>query len=240
MDFKIGCSGFAYRDWQGIFYPEDLPASEWLHFYAQYFDTLELNASFYRTPGSIFFKNLYKKTPDDFCFVVKIPQQITHIQKMVGVKEILKDFYNVIKNGLQQKLGAVLFQFPGSYFFTIERLHHILENLDSNFTNVVELRHRSWWTKEVYDLFEDAGICFCSVSYPGLPEDVIINSPVVYYRFHGVPKLYYSIYAEDFVRDIAHKYHSHPTVTKAFCLFNNTATRAALENASYLQEYISL
>lgn len=240
MEVRIGCSGFAYNDWSGLFYPDDLPRPEWLEYYAEHFDTLELNVSFYRTPGPIFFKNIYKRTPQDFCCIVKIPQSITHLNRMVGIQDELDKFYSVIREGLREKLGAVLFQFPGSFEFTPQRLASIIENLDPTFENVVEFRNATWWQADVERLLGLSGTCFCSVSYPGLPDKPVINTATTYYRFHGVPKLYYSIYATDFLRAVAETFMLDGGVKKTYFLFNNTATRAALENASYLQDYISL
>lgn len=240
MKWKIGCSGFSYKDWIDIFYPTDLPNREWLEFYANHFDTVELNATFYKFPTASFLKNLYNRTPPHFCFVVKAPKIITHLQQFNKTEKLLKDFYDVIKNGLKEKLGAVLFQLPPSYRYTEEHLETVINSMDKSFLNVIEFRHKSWWNKTVYKKLTAGKITFCSVSFPGLPEDIIINTATPYYRFHGVPKLYYSMYTNTFLNQVATKFLQDKKVKKGFFLFNNTATRAALENASYLQEYVSL
>ncbi|MEO7048578.1 MAG: DUF72 domain-containing protein [Ferruginibacter sp.] len=224
----------------GFFYPEELPNTKWLEYYAHHFDTVELNATFYKFPGVIFLKNLYKRTPPGFCFVVKAPKLITHTNRFANSEKIISDFYKVVKNGLQEKLGAVLFQCPPSFSYTEQHLKLVMACMDTSFLNIVEFRHKSWWNKTVYKKLGDANITFCGVSYPGLPDDVIINTASPYFRFHGVPKLYYSMYDEAYLRHVANTFLKNKKVKQGFFLFNNTATRAALENASLLQEYVLL
>ena len=108
--------------------------------------------SFYRFPQLKMMKNWYIKSPRGFLFAVKAPRLITHLKKLNDCEVLLKDFYNVCREGLKEKLGPVLFQFPPSYQFTEERLAKIISSADPQFTNVIEFRHESWWKKEVYDL----------------------------------------------------------------------------------------
>lgn len=240
MSWRIGCSGFSYKDWAGFFYPDDLPQSQWLAFYAGYFDTLELNVTFYRLPKLSFFQNLYLKTPGDFSFVIKAPGEITHLKKFKDIQDSLIDFYSLIKKGLKGKLRAVLFQFPPSFSYSPESLNLICSSLDRSFINVVEFRHTTWWNEEVYKQLGSQNISFCSCSYPGLPDEVILNTKNPYYRFHGVPKLYYSMYTPLFLEKIANAFMQNKKLEDGYLLFNNTATRAALENASFVQEYVDL
>ena len=240
MKWNIGCSGFSYIDWTEYFYPKELPPTSWLEYYAQHFDTVEINSTFYNMPGPAFLRNLHSKTPQDFCFVVKAPKLITHTNQFNNCEKLITEFYTVIKNGLNEKLGAVLFQLPASFNYTAQNLVLIINNLDSSFLNVIEFRHKSWWNETVYKKLAAKNISFCGVSYPGLPNEVIINTDSPYYRFHGVPKLYYSMYDNSFLKKRAQLLLENKNIEKGFFLFNNTATRAALENASYVQEYVSL
>ncbi|MEP6713354.1 MAG: DUF72 domain-containing protein [Ferruginibacter sp.] len=240
MKWKIGCSGFSYSDWNGLFYPEDLPSTKWFEYYASHFDTLELNVTFYKFPTLSFFRNLYDRSPDNFCFVVKAPKLITHTHRFHNSKKLLDDFYAIIKKGLKEKLAMVLFQLPPSFHCVDEHLTLITESMNTNFLNAVEFRHKTWWDEKIYKLLGSKQIIFCGISYPGLPDDVIINTTTPYYRFHGVPKLYYSMYGKPFLNNIADAFLQNKKVRKGFFLFNNTATRAALENASYLQDYFDV
>src|SRR5205085_9661332 len=92
----IGCSGFHYKPWKGVFYPEDLPQRKWFEFYAENFKTLELNVTFYRFPQLSFLENWYKKSPDNFRFAVKTPRAITHYKQFVDARKLADDFYETI------------------------------------------------------------------------------------------------------------------------------------------------
>ncbi|MHC0440361.1 DUF72 domain-containing protein [Flavobacterium sp. 3-210] len=226
-DILIGCSSFNNRFWKGIFYPENLPSSKWFDFYCQHFNTYEFNGSFYKFPTLRIFGNWYKKAPENFFFSVKVPKEITHIRKFIDCEDLLNDFYLCCADGFKEKLACVLFQFPPSYSFTSERLLHIIQNLDLNFKNVIEFRHISWWNQEVWDLFLEKNITFCSVSYPGLPQTIFTEFPLIYIRLHGVPKLFYSSYSSDEILEIKAK-----IVSKSgFLYFNNTASEAGILNA---------
>jgi uncharacterized protein YecE (DUF72 family) len=98
--FKIGCSGFYNRHWKGIFYPEKLPQKQWLNFYCEHFNTLELNTTFYRFPTKENLKAWRDKSPEDFLFSVKVPQLITHFKKFNGCKKLIADFYLACQQGL--------------------------------------------------------------------------------------------------------------------------------------------
>ena len=226
-EIKIGCSSYNNRFWKGIFYPEDLPTKNWFNFYCRHFNTYEMNGTFYKFPTLRIMENWYKKVPDNFLFSVKAPKEITHIKKFVDCKERLTEFYNICDDGLEEKLGCILFQFPPSFDYTEERLQNIIRSLDKSFKNVVEFRHKSWWNQEVWDVFEQNKITFCSVSYPGLPEDILTSFPLTYVRLHGNKKLFYSSYSseelEHIKKQLEHK--------SGFIYFNNTASEAGILNA---------
>jgi uncharacterized protein YecE (DUF72 family) len=236
MQWYIGCSGFYYKEWKELFYPKGLPQQQWFAYYCQHFNTLELNVTFYRFPELKLLQNWYQKAPPQFVFSAKVPQLITHQKKMEGTADILKEYYDVLSNGLSEKLGCVLFQLPPQLIYSEEKLNTIIAQLDPSFTNVIEFRHISWWRKEVMDILGRHGIVFCGASYPGLVSDVIINTPVCYYRFHGVPRLYYSSYDESFLQNVVTTIRQSNEVGKAYLYFNNTAAAAALDNAKYVQK----
>lgn len=221
MKWYIGCSGFHYRDWRGTFYPQDLPQKKWFDYYSQQFSTVELNVTFYRFPQLSFLKNWYDKSPADFRFSVKAPKAITHFKQFHGCLDMISDFYGTIRNGLQEKLGPVLFQLPPRFSYDEERLGRIIKNLDNSFINVVEFRNESWWRQDVYDRLADAHIAFCGMSYPGLPDDVIINTDTLYYRFHGVPVLYRSPYDHDFLKKVADATKAANNLADGWFYFNN-------------------
>ena len=232
----IGCSGFYYKEWKGLFYPKALPQKEWFQFYAQHFNALELNNSFYRFPELSNLQHWHDDSPKDFRFAVKVPREITHDKKFTDTQDLLNEFYNVLQNGLEEKLGPVLFQLPPSFDYTEERLKLLITQLDTTFTNVIEFRNISWWRDDVIETFRKKGITFCSVSYPGLIDNIIVNTPHPYYRFHGVPKLHNSPYEYGFLKNVVDAIETVQEVKAAYLFFNNTMSGAALENAKTVQQ----
>ncbi|QDA59527.1 DUF72 domain-containing protein [Hymenobacter jejuensis] len=233
----IGCSGFHYRHWKETFYPKGLPQRKWFDYYSEHFKTLELNVTFYRFPQLSFLENWYQKSPSDFCFSVKAPRLITHYKQFNESRQLLADFYGTIAEGLQEKLGCILFQLPPKTTFTEERLQKIIDNLDPAYQNVLEFRHVSWWNEVVYNTFAQHKITFCGMSHPDLPTNIIHNTSVLYYRLHGVPQLYKSPYSEEELVRIADEINGAPDVQQAYIYFNNDIDASAIGNARQMQEY---
>ncbi|HTE09322.1 MAG TPA: DUF72 domain-containing protein, partial [Chitinophagaceae bacterium] len=131
---------------------------------------------------------------------LKVPRIITHYKKFTGTEQLLTDFYGVVQEGLGNKLGAVLFQLPPQFGYSPERLQLLISSVKKEYNNVIEFRHNSWWQQKVYDELGKHTISFCGSSHPKLPDDLIINTSIVYYRFHGVPELFRSWYENDFLQ----------------------------------------
>jgi uncharacterized protein YecE (DUF72 family) len=234
MKWHVGCSGFHYRHWRGTFYPDQLAQKRWFEFYAGQFPTLELNVTFYRFPRLEVLRTWYDKAPVEFRFAVKAPKAITHFKQFHGTVDMLTDFYTTIRTGLQEKLGPVLFQFPPRFRYQPERLARVLDQLDPGFDNVLEFRHPGWWCEEVYAALRKRGVTFCGMSYPGLPDEPVVTSPLVYYRFHGVPDLYRSSYTEAELSAFSREVTGVAGVNSLWCYFNNDAAVAAIPNARSL------
>ena len=234
----IGCSGFAYKEWKELFYPAGLPQSKWFNYYTQHFNTLELNVTFYRFPTLKSLQGWYDKAPEGFVFSAKVPKWITHYRQFEDTQRMLNDFYGLLKEGLKEKMGCVLFQLPGRFIYSKEKLQKIIEQVDYSFTNVIEFRNESWWRKDVMTALKKNNIAFCGVSYPKLPDDAVMNTPAPYYRFHGVPKLFFSEYSKAFVKKIYQQLNEKKTAKTIYVYFNNTATQAAINNARYLQSLV--
>ena len=230
-EILLGCSSFSNRKWIGIFYPEDLPSKEWFAYYCTYFNTYEMNSTFYKFPTSGSLHAWYKKSPEGFIFSVKAPKQITHIKKFVESEREIGDFYVACREGLKDKLGCVLFQLPPSFHYTSERLKLIISNLSPDFKNVIEFRNQSWWTQEVYDALTQNKLIFCSVNYPGLPTTVIGTSSTGYIRLHGNPELFYSKYSAEALSKTHDEIRAANKLKEVFIYFNNTASTAGILNA---------
>jgi uncharacterized protein YecE (DUF72 family) len=240
MQWFIGCSGFHYKEWKGKFYPEKLAQTKWFDFYCKHFNTLELNVTFYQFPKISSLENWYAKSPDGFLFSVKVPRMITHYKRFENSEPDLLGFYETIRGGLKEKLGCVLFQLPASFEYSDHRLDQIINSVDDSFDNVLEFRNISWWNEKVFAAFKKKKIIFCGVSLFQLPAEPVIISDTMYYRFHGVPKLYYSLYEDEDLMKVADAISNADQIKRAFIYFNNTATTAALDNARWIQQYTNV
>ena len=161
MHVHVGCSGWFYSHWRGIFYPrQEITTKNWFAYYANVFGTVELNAPFYRWPTPATVRRWKREAPPNFLYSVKVNRRITHEQRMVRTKQLVQSYYE-IEAVLGEKMGCFLFQYPPSYHYSASRLKSIVTQLDSTHRNVVEFRHASWWNEEVYAAFRDADIIFC-------------------------------------------------------------------------------
>ncbi len=238
IKWHIGCSGFHYREWKGIFYPEGMAQKKWFEFYGMQFNTVELNATFYRFPRLTTLERWHEVSPPDFSFSVKAPRLVTHYRQFNNCETLLTDFYGTVQNGLKEKLGPVLFQLPPSFAYSAANLDRIVENIHTGADNVVEFRNPGWWKKEVYETLKIKKIIFSGISYPLLPETVVVNNSKIYYRFHGIPKLYYSGYGDDVLKKTADTILKNKRVKEVYLYFNNTASAAAIENAMWIKKYV--
>jgi len=169
---------------------------------------------------------------------VKAPRAITHYKKFNDTADFIMSFYDTINNGLQEKLGPVLFQLPPGYNYDEERLDHIISSLNPSFKNVLEFRHASWWRDNVYAKLAANNITFCGMSHPLLPDDVIMNTGVVYYRFHGVPNLYRSRYSIEFLQKVVDGVKANQNTKEAWCYFNNDYDAIGVFNAKELEAMV--
>lgn len=241
IEWRIGCSGFAYKEWKEEFYPPKLAQKNWFHFYTQHFNTLELNVTFWRFPTLKSLSDWYGKAPEGFLFSAKVPRFISHFRKLVETEQMLADFYGLLKEGLKEKLGSVLFQMPPQFQYSEENLEKVIHAIDPAFQNSFEFRHDTWWREDVVATLTKYNIAFCGVSFPKVSfDDAVVNIPFCYYRFHGVPKLFYSEYDKAFVEKIIKQVSSAEKLKTAYIYFNNTASVAALHNAKQAQEIVCL
>ncbi len=235
----IGCSGFYYKGWKEKFYPKGLPQRKWFEYYCDFFNTVELNVTFYRLPKPEVLKGWNARSPDDFRFTVKAPRLITHFKRFNNARQETQGFYDLITGGLGEKLGTVLFQLHPQFPYTEENLEKVLETLDPAYTNVLEFRHPSWWCDAVVSVLNRHKVSFCGISYPGLPDAVMKTSSTLYYRFHGVPQLYLSSYSDESLKLVADEIRSQKDVKDVYAYFNNDIEVAAIFNAQKLQALIS-
>lgn len=239
MEWKIGCSGYHYPDWRRIFYPEDIIQRNWFDYYCRHFNTLEVNMTYYKFPRLEWLKRWHARAPEAFSFTVKAPRHLTHFKRFKEARQMLDDFNGTIREGLAEKLGCILFQFPSDFVYNAERLARITETLDASGRNVLEFRHESWWKEEVYQALTKVNLIFCGMSHPLLPDDVVATTDTIYYRFHGVPHLYSSRYEIQKLEQVVQAMINRGG-RSAFIYFNNTADAHAVTNAKELQDICEL
>jgi uncharacterized protein YecE (DUF72 family) len=186
----LGTSGWSYKDWIGPFYPENLKQNKWLEFYSKKFDTVEVNASFYRLPFKNMVKGWKNKTPDDFLLTFKGSKLITHNKKLKEVDKYLEKFYNRIKLA-EEKVGVILWQLHPKIKKDLDLLENFLNKLDKNIKQCVEFRDKSWFCSDVYSLLEKYNVAFCIISAPSLPTNIQITTNFAYIRWHGEGKDWY-------------------------------------------------
>jgi uncharacterized protein YecE (DUF72 family) len=236
-EFNVGCSGWYYWHWAGIFYPDDLARNEWFSHYAKNFKTVELNAPFYSWPTIATIKKWIEQAGRrHFVYTVKVPELITHIKRFKGTKQLVKDFGLIADILGPSRMGCFLYQLPPSFHYTPGRLKTIMENLDHQRRNVVEFRHKSWWNDEVYKAFRKTKTIFCSCSAPRLPDALIKTSDEVYLRFHGIKQWYRHDYSKDELREWVARIRK-SKVKRVWAYFNNDRDAFAIKNA---KEFLKL
>jgi uncharacterized protein YecE (DUF72 family) len=156
----VGTSGYSYKEWKGSFFPEDLPASQMLGFYAGRFNTVEINNTFYRMPAPAMLSKWGEQVPEAFVFALKAPQSITHRRQLNDAGDTVAHFWKTARE-LGPKLGPVLFQMPPFFKKDIGRLRDFLRQLPEDCRAAFEFRHPSWFADDVYDALKTAGAPLC-------------------------------------------------------------------------------
>lgn len=181
---RIGTSGWNYNHWQGPFYDESLPSKDWLEFYAEKFQSVEINNSFYQLPAKKTIKSWRDTVDDDFVFAIKASRYITHMKKLKDPRESTPKFFNVADE-LKDKLGPILFQLPPKWNCNVERLDEFLRSLPEGYRYVFEFRDESWWRDDVYELLREYGAAFCIFDLKGRVSPREVTADFVYVRLHG-------------------------------------------------------
>jgi len=160
MILRVGTSGFSYKEWKGTFYPEDLPQSKFLSYYAERFSTVEINNTFYRMPKPELLQGWAEQVGDDFRFVLKASRRITHQGRLKDVGDSVAYLYDVAGT-LGERLGPMLFQLPPYLKKDVERLRDFLGTLPDGARAALEFRDASWHDPEVFDALRDAEVALC-------------------------------------------------------------------------------
>jgi uncharacterized protein YecE (DUF72 family) len=241
MELYIGCSGYYYNHWKGLFYPENLPKKEWLVYYSRFFNTVELNNSFYKLPRESSVKNWYDITPKNFVFSVKGYRFFTHRKKLLiddSFKELLHIFLRLAAI-LKEKAGPILWQFPRNFASDRDRLENFCQILSMDFQHVFEFRNESWFNPDIYEILDRYGMNLCIVSGPASKPYIIQNtSKVAYIRFHGEGSWYNDNYSNESLISWKEKLIKIKT-TKLYAYFNNDANAYAVHNGKFFASLFS-
>lgn len=182
---RIGTSGWSYDHWSGVLYPDRLGADDRLTFYASHFDTVEVDATFYRLPSERAVATWRDAAPDGFVFAVKGSRLITHFLRLGDVDEALATFLGRVSL-LGDKLHVVLWQLPPNLPADLVLLKRFLERLPADrVRHAVEFRHESWLTSETFAVLREFGAAHVHVSSDTMPENMTSTADFVYARFHG-------------------------------------------------------
>ena len=163
---RIGCSGWMYDDWRGRLYPEPTPKRRWLEVYAEHFDTVEVNSTFYRLARRDAVAGWVEQTPAEFLFAVKASRYLTHVKRLLDVRDSVARFYEPLEPMRDAgKLGPVLWQLPENFHRDDQRLAGWLELLPSGM-HAIEFRHESWFAPEVLAALRSQGVALVIGDHP--------------------------------------------------------------------------
>jgi uncharacterized protein YecE (DUF72 family) len=235
----IGTSGWHYKHWKGTFYPAKLPASKMLSWYAERFDTVEINNSFYRLPAASALELWCRQTQPDFCFAVKASRYITHNRKLKDPQNAVDKFLVVIEK-LERRLGPILFPLPPSWKVNVERLNEFLSGLPRGHRYVFEFRHESWNTAEVYDVLRRHNAAFCIYELAGFQSPLEITADFTYVRLHGPGNKYQGDYSKSILHAWAERIEQWGKhLRHIFVYFDNDQAGFAAKNALELKSMVA-
>jgi uncharacterized protein YecE (DUF72 family) len=182
---RVGCSGWNYRHWREVVYPKGLPARRWLEHYATLFDTVEVNATFYRLPTVSAVAGWVEQSPPGFVFAVKASRFLTHMKRLSDMGEPVRRFWERIDPlARSKKLGPVLWQLPENFHRNDERLAYALENLPAG-RHCFEFRHPSWFAADVYELLRVHRVALVIGDDPRRPfQTRNLTADFTYLRLH--------------------------------------------------------
>lgn len=234
----IGTSGWSYKGWAKTFYPDKTGKGKEFAFYSSQFPTVELNASFYRTPTEKTVKGWNEKSPPGFIFAVKGSRYVTHIKRLKDVEESVPWFCKRMSD-LKQHLGPFLWQLPPSFKKDLHRLEQFLRILPKEYRHAIEFRHPSWLEDDTFETLSRYEVCHVSVSSMRMPMDFTLTTDFSYIRFHGLQ----GGPAHDYTREELQPWAEHMQRVldhgmSVYAYFNNDVNTRAPDNARMLKEMV--
>lgn len=237
-DIRIGTSGWYYNHRIERFYPVELTKNDWFEYYAQHFDTVEINNTFYHQPKETSVKRWHKLAPKNFIYAVKANRYITHIKRLKEPAEPLGRFFANI-NLLKETLGPILYQLPPSFQKNLETLEDFLKLLPKKHLAVFEFRHKSWFSEDTYELLKKYNAVFCIHDMPGIISPRAVTASSAYIRFHGPTGRYEGNYSKSALKDWAQWIKEQAKNARCiYAYFNNDYNAYAVYNAKQLREQL--
>ncbi len=231
----VGTSGWHYSHWVGPLYPEGMPSDEFLEYYTRYFQTVEINNTFYQLPSKSTLAMWREATPKDFVFACKASRFITHMKKLKDPRRSIKRFFDTI-DVLGEKLGPILFQLPPRWHLNLSRLREFLEALPKGYRYAFEFRDESWFGADTSGVLREHGAAFCIYELAGRCSPESVTTDIVYIRLHGPGAAYQGCYDKSVLRTWARKCLAWSQAGKrVYCYFDNDDRGYAAQNALSLQ-----
>jgi uncharacterized protein YecE (DUF72 family) len=226
---RVGTSGYLYRHWRGVLYPTGLPQREWLPHYARWFDTVEMNATFYRLPTATAVERWREIVPAGFVFAVKGSRYLTHLKRLLDAGEGLARFYAPVSR-FGRSLAVTLWQLPPHLKPDLARLDRFLSRLPEG-RHAVEFRDEGWYSDETCAVLERHGAAFCE--HDNVKRDPPrLTGGFRYLRFHGTTGRYSGRYGAEALRPLAEDLLAWSRRGRdAFVYFNNDLGGHALHDA---------
>jgi len=237
---RVGCSGWNYASWKDEFY-EGKPARSWLEHYTQYFDTVEVNSTFYRLPLKTSVARWVEETPSDFVFAVKASRYLTHVKRLTDLGEGIQRYYDRLEPlARSPKLGPVLWQLPANFRRDDERLGTVLGALPPG-RHCFEFRHASWFVEPVYELLRAHGAALVIGDRPEVKEFQAheLTTNWTYVRFHYGSRGRRGNYSESELEEWARRFEDWRREVEIFAYFNNDWELFAVRNALWLKQRLS-
>jgi uncharacterized protein YecE (DUF72 family) len=240
-DVRIGCSGWNYKHWRERFYPKGLPPRQWLLHYARFFDTVEVNSTFYRLPKRHAVENWVRESPPGFLLTIKMSRYVTHIKRLTGLDDSLALFYSRIDPLVgSPKFGPVLWQLPPTFKRDDERLAGALAKLPPG-RHCFEFRDRSWFVEEVYDLLREHGAALVIGDSPKYPfQTHELTADWTFVRFHHGSRGRRGNYSESELEEWAQRIEGWRQNADVYAYFNNDWEGYAIRNGLWLKERLGL
>ena len=181
MRTHVGTSGYSYPAWKGRFYPEKLPAKQFLPFYASRFSTVEINNTFYRMPSPELVQGWAAEVPGDFTFAIKASQRITHHKRLKDCSDVVEELLGLVAL-LGKKQGPILFQLPPNMKKDLPRLKDFLAALPRRCRAAFEFRHESWFGDDTFGALAAAGAALCIADTDDLSTPMVATTKWGYLR----------------------------------------------------------